>query len=124
MTLRCQFEVLEWNETKQWKTEDGSQMANAQIKYQYRGDIEGQSQMEMLLMYYPDGSASFTAIEHVKGTVKGEPASFVMTHSGEHSEQGASGLCRIVRAADGSELLGLSGQYLATASTVDLALGN
>lgn len=49
---------------------------------QYQGDLQGESRTEYLMVYRADGSASYTGLERIEGTLNGRSGSFVIQGSG------------------------------------------
>ncbi len=48
----------------------------------YTGDIEGEGQVEYLMMYRSDGSATFVGLERVVGRIGGKTGTFVLQRTG------------------------------------------
>jgi hypothetical protein len=48
----------------------------------YSGDIQGEAQVEYLMMYRSDGSASFVGLERVDGRIGEKTGSFVLQRTG------------------------------------------
>ncbi|MEJ2042216.1 MAG: DUF3224 domain-containing protein [Reinekea sp.] len=121
-TLTCTFSVADWQESEQWQSSDNCVTKTAAIKYHYTGDIQGESQMQMVLMYYPNGEAHFTALEHIEADVDGKRGGLVLSHNGLHSEKVANGQCELVFSTGELEGLRGHGSYAADASEVTLVL--
>ena len=121
-TLNCQFSVANWQEqpSQEWPT--GEKMARAQVAYSYEGDIKGTSQAEFQLHYFADGSAVFTALERIEGTIQGQESVMVLRHWGVHKNNRAEGHCEVVSATGHWQDLTLKGQYIADSQQVSLTL--
>src|SRR5262249_36914650 len=88
----------------------GSSLGRLTIDKQFRGDLEGTSNGEMLSAgTQVKGSAGYVAQERVTGTLGGRRGSFVLQHTGVMN-RGAPGLTITVVPDSGTgELVGLSG---------------
>jgi len=120
-TINCTFSVLEWNE-ETINEENGFKTNKAHVRYQYTGDITGESRAEFILLYQPDGTATFTALEHIEGTFNGKQGSLILTHQGRHESAAAYGECLTARGYESMESLKGRGSYVADASTVKFVL--
>lgn len=52
--------------------------AEARFTKSFTGDLEGESQVEYLMMYRPDGSASFVGLERFTGRIGDRSGTFVL----------------------------------------------
>jgi Protein of unknown function (DUF3224) len=91
---------------------DGSGLGRLSIDKQFRGELEGTSQGQMLTgMTDVPGSAGYVAMERVVGTLKGKHGSFLLQHSGTMSKEGGYQLSVTVVPDSGTaQLLGLRGK--------------
>lgn len=82
------------------------------IDKQFRGDLEGSSQGQMLTAGTAvKGSAGYVAIERVTGTLSGRKGSFVLQHNATMT-RGTPAMTIIVVPDSGTgELTGLSGKF-------------
>ena len=78
---------------------------------QYRGDLEGTSQGEMMTVNGTvEGSAAAVAIEHFSGSLNGRKGSFALVHSGTMRRGGEFAMIiRVVPDSGTGELAGLTG---------------
>ncbi|WP_460677298.1 DUF3224 domain-containing protein [Hymenobacter coalescens] len=76
------LELEAWTEQACHEIDGQPALARASATQQFRGDIEGTGQLEVLLTYHSDGSASSVGLERVVGRVGGRQGSFVLEHSG------------------------------------------
>jgi hypothetical protein len=89
---------------------EGSGHGRMSIEKQFRGDLEGASQGEMLsFMTSTKGSAAYVAIEKVTGTLGGRKGSFVLQHNGTMNRGAPELTVRVVPDSGTDELAGLSG---------------
>ena len=120
--LHCQFEVVDWNENKLWTTDDGSSASVVEARYQYSGDISGNSRINMQLIYHAQGDSDFVALEHISATIAGKQGGLILRHQGVHHEHAAQGLCEIVHATGALEGMLGQGEYRAESQKVGLIL--
>jgi len=86
------------------------------IEKRFRGDLEATSQGQMLTaMTEVQGSAGYTAIEQVKGTLQGKRGTFLLQHSAIMSH-GVPGdwTVQVVPDSGTGELKGLAGRMTIT----------
>ena len=103
------FEV-KLNSLPPYNTSADAKLARMSIDKQFRGDLEANSQGEMLSAGTDiQGSAGYVAIERVTGTLNGRSGGFVLQHNATMT-RGAPYLNIVVVPDSGTEdLVGLSG---------------
>jgi hypothetical protein len=69
---------------KPYHEADGVKLTKARFDKKYRGDIEGIGIAESLMVYRPDGTASFVGLERFEGTIRGKRGSIVIQSEGEY----------------------------------------
>lgn len=115
MDGQAMFAVKSWDE-KTWDGHaaaevSGEKMTRALVTYAYRGDIEGESELQYLMTYSADGTTgAFVGLERVRGRLGGRTGSFVFEHTGTFDAEGVKGTVRIVPGSGSGELLGLRGE--------------
>ena len=88
----------------------GSALGRMSIDKEFRGDLEGTSQGEMLTaMTAVKGSAGYVAIERVAGTLHGRRGTFVLQHSGTMTRGAQQLTLTVVPDSGTDELAGLAG---------------
>lgn len=90
---------------------DGVTLGRMSLDKVFRGDLAAESRGEMLtVLTAVDGSASYVAIEQVRGTLHGRSGTFVLQHFG--SMQGGANrlLLEVVPDSGSGGLTGLSGR--------------
>ena len=104
------FSIKSWDE-KPWAEVKGMpKLTRASVIKSYEGDIAGEGKAESLMMYRDDGSATFTGLERVVGSVGGRSGSFVFQQNGTY-ENGVAKIKLSVVPGSGTEgLRGLSGE--------------
>src|SRR5688572_11185171 len=88
MKLEATFEIAGWDE-KPFEESDGGKLTRASVKTTYAGDIEGESVLEYLMSYGPDGAVSYVGMEKVGGTLGGRHGAVVLRHIGTFTDGAA-----------------------------------
>jgi hypothetical protein len=81
-TANARFTVKSWDEKPYSEGQDRPRLTRASVMKTYSGDIKGEGEVEYLMMYRSDGSASFVGHERVVGQVQGKNGSFVLQRTG------------------------------------------
>ena len=81
-TANARFTLTNWDEKPYSEGPDQPKLTRAKVTKTYTGDIEGEGQVEYLMMYRADGSATFVGLERVVGTLGGKSGSFVLQRTG------------------------------------------
>ncbi len=91
--------------------QSGSPLGRMSLDKQYRGDLEGPGQGEMLTAG-PDsnGSGAYVAVEHVSGTLHGRSGSFSLVHVGIMTRGAPQLKITVVPDSGTGQLIGLSGK--------------
>ncbi len=103
------FAIKQWDEQPYHQSDDGAKMTAAHVAFLYHGTIEGESIMEYLMSYRPDGTGVYIGLEHIAGTVGGRAGSFVLQHSGTFAADGVTGTYAVVPDSGTGDLRGLRG---------------
>lgn len=103
------FEIKAWDEQEYQQTDDGAKMTAAHVSFLYRGAIEGESVMEYLMSYRPDGTGVYVGLERIAGTVDGRAGSLVLQHTGTFAADGVTGTYLVVPDSGTGDLRGLRG---------------
>ncbi|OON69660.1 DUF3224 domain-containing protein [Hymenobacter sp. CRA2] len=104
------LELGVWTEQACLETNGQPTLARASATQLFRGDIEGEGRLEMLLTYHADGSTSAVGLERVVGRVAGRQGSFVLEHSGCVEEGVAKANFAVVPGSGTHDLDGLRGR--------------
>jgi hypothetical protein len=104
------FEIQGWNEEQYAEVPGAPKMTRATVKKVYNGDIEGEGNLEYLMSYAPDGSASFVGMERFVGTLGGRQGSFVFQHIGAFKDGTARSAWSVVPGSGTGGLVGLRGE--------------
>jgi hypothetical protein len=96
-------------EEEPWGSSDGAELGKIHITRSFSGDLEGQSEAELLTATMPGGSAVYVAIDAISGSLGGKQGGFVFGHRGTVSETGASTEGEIAPGSGSGELKGIGG---------------
>jgi hypothetical protein len=109
-TANARFAIKTWDEKPYSEGQGLPRLTRASVTKTYSGDIEGEGQVEYLMMYRSDGSAAFVGLERVVGRLAGRAGSFVLQRTGVFE----SGLAResysVIAGSATGELSGLRGE--------------
>ena len=109
-TANARFAIHTWDE-KPWSEAAGlPKLTRASVKKTLTGDLEGEGQVEYLMSYRSDGSATFVGLERVVGTLGGRTGSFVLQRSGVFEDGQAKESYTVVAGSATGELQGLRGE--------------
>lgn len=78
----ARFAIKNWDEKPYSEGEGQPKLTRASVIKTYTGDIEGEAQVEYLMMYRSDGSAAFVGLERIVGRIGGKTGSFVLQRTG------------------------------------------
>jgi hypothetical protein len=108
-TANARFAIKSWDE-KPFGEEPGlPKLTRASVAKTFTGDIEGEGQVEYLMMYRSDGSAAFVGLERVIGRIAGRTGSFVLQRSGKFEGGQAKESYSVIPGSATGELQGLQG---------------
>src|SRR6267154_3613789 len=82
-TANARFAIKHWDEKPYSEGQDLPKLTRASVTKTFTGEIEGEGQVEYLMMYRSDGSATFVGLERVTGRVAGKAGSFVLQRAGK-----------------------------------------
>ena len=86
--MEATFEIANWDE-KPFEEWDGGKLTRASVKATYAGGIEGESVVEYLMSYGPDGSVAYVGIERINGTAGKLRGGLVLRHIGAFTDGAA-----------------------------------
>ena len=105
----ARFAIKSWDEKPYNEGQDLPRLTRASVTKTYTGDIEGDGQVEYLMMYRSDGSATFVGLERVVGRLAGRAGSFVLQRTGLFEAGQAKESYSIIAGSATGELHGLRG---------------
>jgi len=109
-TANARFAIKGWNEKPYREVQGLPKLTRATVSKTFSGDIEGESQVEYLMMYRSDGSASFVGLERVVGRLNGKSGSFVLQRVGTFEGGQAKESYSVVSGSGTGELRTLRGE--------------
>ncbi|SRR6266404_4419829 len=104
------FALKSWDEKTYDEMQGVPKLTRASVTKSYQGDIEGEGRLEYLMMYRDDGSATFTGIERMVGSVGGRAGSFVLQHNGTFEHGIATATLSVVPGSGTAGLRGIRGE--------------
>src|SRR5687768_3997195 len=108
-TANARFAIKSWDEKPYSEGPDRPKLTRARVTKTYTGDIEAEAQVEYLMMYRGDGSASFVGLEQVDGRIGGRRGSFVLQRTGVFENGQAKESYAVVPGSATGDLRGLLG---------------
>ena len=108
-TANARFAIKKWDEKPYSEGQDLPKLTRARVMKTFTGDIEGEGQVEYLMMYRGDGSAAFVGLERITGRVGGKTGTFVLQRTGVFEGGQAKESYTVVSGSGTGELQGLRG---------------
>ena len=105
----ARFAIKTWDEKPYSETPGEPKLTRASVTKTFSGDVEGDGQVEYLMMYRSDGSASFVGLERVVGRIGSRAGSFVLERTGVFEGGQAKETYTVVAGSGTGELAGLRG---------------
>jgi hypothetical protein len=109
-TAHARFAIKSWDEKPWSEGQDLPKLTRASVTKTFTGDIEGEGQIEYLMMYRRDGSAVVVGLERVVGRIGGKTGTFVLQRVGVFEDGQAKETYSVVPGSATEELAGLVGQ--------------
>lgn len=108
-TANAQFSIASWDEKPYSEGPGLPKLTKASVSKKFTGDLDGEGQVEYLMMYRSDGTAQFVGIERFTGTLGGKAGSFVLQRTGVFEDGKATESYAIVSGSGTGDLAGVSG---------------
>ena len=108
-SANARFAIKTWDETPYSEGQDQPRITRASVTKAYTGDIEGEGQVEYLMMYRSDGSATFVGLERVAGRIGGKAGTFVLQRIGNFESGQATESYSVIPGSATGDLKGLLG---------------
>jgi hypothetical protein len=108
-TANARFAIKSWDEKPYSEGQDEPRLTRASVTKTYTGDIEGEGQVEYLMMYRSDGSATFVGLERVVGRMGSKTGTFVLQRTGVFESGQAKESYAVIRGSATGDLRGLRG---------------
>ncbi|HTR20737.1 MAG TPA: DUF3224 domain-containing protein [Gemmatimonadales bacterium] len=106
----ARFAITSWDEKPYSEGQGLPKLTRAMVKKTFTGDIAGEGQVEYLMMYRHDGSATFVGLERVIGQVAGKAGSFVLQRTGVFENGVAKESYVVIPGSGTGALQGLRGE--------------
>lgn len=109
--MTIEFQVKSWSENT-WEGKPAQEITTekrtySKVEYNYRGEIEGESEIQYVMSYREDSTGNFVAIEHIKGSIDGKSGTVTLQHIGTFDKTSVNGTFEVVAATGG--LAGIKG---------------
>ena len=108
-TANARFAIKSWDEKPYSEGQDLPKLTRASVSKTYTGDISGEGQVEYLMMYRSNGSATFLGLERIVGRLAGKTGSFVLQRTGVFEAGQAKETYSVIPGSGTGELQGLVG---------------
>jgi hypothetical protein len=108
-TANARFAIKSWDEKPYSEGQDLPRLTRASVTRTFTGDIEGEAQVEYLMMYRSDGSATFVGLERLVGRIGGKGGTFVLQRTGVFESGLAKESYSVIPGSGTGELRGLRG---------------
>ena len=108
-SAKARFAIKSWDEKPYSEGQDQPKLTRATVIKTYTGDIEGEAQVEYLMMYRRDGSATFVGLERVVGRIGGRAGTFVLQRTGIFENGQAKESYSVIPGSATGDLQGLRG---------------
>ncbi len=108
-SANARFAIKSWDEKPYSEGEGIPKLTRASVTKTFTGGIEGEGQVEYLMMYRSDGSATFVGLERITGRLDGRSGSFVLQRRGVFESGQARESYSVVPGSATGELRGLLG---------------
>ncbi|HEV8218170.1 MAG TPA: DUF3224 domain-containing protein [Gemmatimonadaceae bacterium] len=109
-TANARFAIKSWDEKPYSEGPDLPKLTRASVAKSFSGDIEGEGQVEYLMMYRADGTATFVGLERVTARIGERSGSFVLQRAGAFEGGLAKESYSVVAGSATGDLRGLRGE--------------
>lgn len=106
-SANARFAIKGWEEKPYNEGQDLPKLTRATVTKTYTGDIAGEGQIEYLMMYRSDGSATFVGLERIVGEIGGKRGTFVLQRTGVFEDGLAKESYSVIPGSATGELRGL-----------------
>lgn len=109
-SANARFAIKNWDEKPYGEGQDLPKLTRASVTKAYTGDIEGEGQVEYLMMYRIDGSATFVGLERIVGRIGAKSGTFVLERTGVFEGGQAKESYSVIPGSATGDLQGLLGE--------------
>jgi hypothetical protein len=103
------FDITSWDE-EAYDERDGVKLLRTRVGKAFKGEIEGESTAELLMVVAGEDAAAYVGVERVSGRVNGRRGSFVYTHTATAAGGRQDASWPVVAGSGTGELAGIRGQ--------------
>ncbi len=108
-SANARFAIKSWDEKAYSEGPDLPRLTRASVTKTFTGDIEGEGQVEYLMMYRSDGSATFLGLERFVGRIGDKAGTFVLQRTGVFEGGQAKESYSVIPGSGTGELSGIRG---------------
>ncbi len=108
-SANARFVIKSWDEKPYSEGQDLPKLTKASVVKAFTGDIEGEGQVEYLMMYRSDGTAAYVGLERISGRIDGRTGSFVLQRVGVFEGGQATETYSVIPGSATGDLRGLVG---------------
>lgn len=105
----ARFAIKSWDEKPYGEDPHLPKLTRASVTKTFTGDLQGDAQVEYLMMYRGDGSATFVGLERFVGRIGTRSGAFVLERTGVFEEGKAKESYSVIPGSGTGDLRGLSG---------------
>jgi hypothetical protein len=109
-TANARFAIRSWDEKPYSEGQDLPKLTRASVSKTFTGDVEGEGQVEYLMIYRGDGTATFVGLERVSGRLGTQSGTFVLQRTGVFEGGQARETYTVVAGSGTGQLRGLRGE--------------
>lgn len=109
-TANARFAITNWEENAYSEGDDLPKLTRAKVTKSFTGDIEGEGQVEYLMMYRSDGTAAFVGLERISGRIGDKSGTFVLRRTGVFEDGQAKESYSVIPGSATGNLRGLRGE--------------
>lgn len=113
-TANARFAIQSWDEKPYSEAEGEPKLTRASVAKTYTGDIEGEGQVEYLMMHRSDGSATFVGLERIAARISGKTGTLVLQRTGVFEGGQAKESYYVIPGSATGDLQGLRGEGTST----------
>lgn len=106
---QCTFCISNWNEETTLEFPDGSKLTRAEVTQTYEGDMSGDSTVDYVMAYLPNGTVKFIGLERLTGSIGGRSGTVMLQHDGVFAGHTARSDWTFVEGSGTGELISLHG---------------
>lgn len=110
------FTVASWDENTYQELSDDGKLTKATVTFGLTGDLAGEATWDAVMCYRHDGTATYTGMQRVDGTLTGVGGSFVVQADGEFVNGEARSRWQVIAGSGTGGLSGLTGSGTAIAT--------